>query len=840
MASLDMKTVVISFVLINVISTFVILYLWTQYRDRYRGIGYVAYAYGLQTIAYTLIVLRGYIPEWLSLDLANAVSVFGLFMGLRGLETYTGKKKTYLINFVLLGILAIVHLWFKFIRTDSVIRYLIISIAYLAFFSQLALLFLVRAPRSMRHLTRSTGFVFAGFCVLSCMKIIEFILNSNKPVDYFQSDLFEGIIMIAYGMLVIILTFSLTLMFTNNLLQNVKTEEEKFSTTFHTAPNAIALTDFADGSIIEVNNSFLEILGYSADEVTGKTIDDLNIWKNPEEKAVLSEEIRKNRSLHKKEFEFRRKNGEVFTGLISAKIISIGTEECLLSSIYDITERKGLQEVISHERNLLRTLIDHLPDPVTIKDIDGKYLLNNQAHLQVIGAESQEEVLGKTTFDYFPSEDAVIYDIDDRNVMRTGKMIIDKIESAVHEETGFPYWHMTSKIPIKDKSGKSIQVLTISHDITERKRAEDALKESDEFNRSLLRTIPFGMDVVDESGTILFMGESFRKRFGLDATGKKCWDVYRDDKLQCEGCPLKNGISIGNTEIYESHGILGGKIFDVYHTGMMFHGKKAMLEIFNDITERKKSEGDLIRSKEKAEESDRLKSAFLHNISHEIRTPMNAIVGFANLLREPGLSKEDQLSFTDIISKSSNHLLAIVNDVIEISNVEAGRLKFSISDVDLPELVNDLYQQFKSRAAEKNISFSLEQPEPEVSAYFRTDNTKLIQILSNLLNNAFKFTSSGKISFGYRDRDPFLEFFVSDTGIGIEFDQQTKVFERFYQVDNTVTRLHEGTGIGLAISKAYVELLGGKIWLTSEPDKGSTFYFTVPCMKKNPNLSQQI
>jgi signal transduction histidine kinase len=181
-----------------------------------------------------------------------------------------------------------------------------------------------------------------------------------------------------------------------------------------------------------------------------------------------------------------------------------------------------------------------------------------------------------------------------------------------------------------------------------------------------------------------------------------------------------------------------------------------------------------------------------------------------------------------------------VNDVIEISNVEAGRLKYSVSDVDLPGLLDDLYQQFRARAAEKNITFSLELPDKDISAHFRTDSTKLIQILSNLLNNAFKFTSTGNISYGYRDKDPYLEFFVADTGIGIEYDQQSKVFERFYQVDNTVTRLHEGTGIGLAISKAYVELLGGKIWLVSEPSKGSTFFFTIPCMKKNPSLGQQI
>ncbi|MGE5406550.1 MAG: PAS domain S-box protein [Methanosarcina sp.] len=835
-----MQTVLFSFVLINIISTFVITFLWAQYRDRYKGIGYVAYAYGFVTLGFALIILRGSIPMWLSMDLANAITVTGLFLGLKGLETYTGRKSSQLLNILLLVIIAAIHVWFRIVKTDMITRYLIISVVSCTYFAQLAWLMLFRAPKNMRNLTKYTGFVFVSFSIVAIIKIVDFFVHGEMQVDYFKSDTLEAVLMIIYGMLVIILTFSLTLMFSNNLLYNIKTQEEKFSTTFHTAPNAIALTDFPDGKIMEVNKAFLEILGYTSEEVIGKSTNDLNVWKNEKDRSEANIEIRKNGCIEKKEYEFRKKNGEILVGLLSVRMISIGNDKCLIMSIFDVTERSSFQDVISHERNLLRTLIDHLPDPVTIKDSEGRYLLNNKSHLQVIGADSQDEVIGKTTYDYFPAEDAAIYDLDDRNVMKSGRMIIDKIECAVHEDTGFPYWHLTSKIPIKDKTGKSVQVLTISHDITERKKAEDALKETDEFNRSLLKTIPFGMDVVDETGTILFMGENFRKIFGYEATGKKCWDVYRDDKAQCKDCPLTKGISIGNTEIYESHDILGGKIFDVYHTGMMFHGKKAMLEIFHDITERKKAEGELIRSKEKAEESDRLKTAFLHNISHEIRTPMNAIVGFANLLREPGLSPEEQQSFTDIISRSSNHLLSIVNDVIEISNVEAGRLKFTVSDVDLTALLDDLLQQFRSRAAEKNLRFSLEIPDAPIPAHFRTDCTKLMQIFSNLLNNAFKFTLDGHISFGFMNKDPYLEFFVSDTGIGVDYDQQTKIFDRFYQVDNTVTRMHEGTGIGLAISKAYVELLGGKIWLKSSPGKGSTFYFTIPFLKKNSNPSQQI
>lgn len=840
MASLDMRTVIFSFVLINIIGTLIITFLWMQYRSRYDGTGHLVCAFSFQMLAYVLIILRGSIPEILSLSLSNSLSVAGIFIGYLGLERYTGVKTPKIPFYVLFSLMAITIFFFTYIRPVPTARYFVISAAYLLMFGQCAWLMLFRVPGHMAALTRITGIVFAGLSVLSALKIFDFIIRGDKPVDYFKSDGFEAVVMIGFGMMIILLTVSIAIMFSNQLLHDIKAGEEKFSTVFHTAPNAIVLATYPEGKIVEVNSKFLEISDLDISSVKGKTPLELSLWVDENQRLDVVKELKETGMVNKKECTFRKKSGDLFTALLSIKIISVKNGMMYVSSVSDITERKRLQDVIRHERNLLRTLIDHLPDPVTLKDHQGKYLLNNEAHLHVLGAESQEEVFGKTAFDFFPEEDAQTYSIDDENVLRTGRMIIDKVENAKHLETGFPYWHMTSKIPIKDDSGKPVQILTISHDITERKRADDILKETDEFNRSLLMTIPFGMDVVDENGTILFLGEKFRKMFGGDAIGKKCWDLYCDSGVQCEGCPLRSGIKTGTTSSYEAHDILGGKIFDINHTGMIFHGKKAMLEIFHDITERKKSENDLIRSKEKAEESDRLKTAFLHNISHEIRTPMNAIVGFANLLREPNLSQEEHDSYTDIISRSSHHLLSIVNDVIEISNVEAGRLKLTPSECNLPGILDDLYAQFRTIAADKQIELSISIPPAGEITRLNTDCTKFIQVLTNLLNNAFKFTSSGRIVFGYTIKDPYAEFFVSDTGIGIEHDSQQKIFDRFYQVDNTETRLHEGTGIGLSISKAYVELLGGKIWLRSSPGKGSVFYFTIPNRMNNHNTELQL
>jgi hypothetical protein len=256
--------------------------------------------------------------------------------------------------------------------------------------------------------------------------------------------------------------------------------------------------------------------------------------------------------------------------------------------------------------------------------------------------------------------------------------------------------------------------------------------------------------------------------------------------------------------------------------------EQCILSSVDDISIQKKYELELIKSKEKAEESDRLKTAFMHNISHEIRTPLNAIVGFSTLLGEPDMDTESKRSYIDLIKRGSDHLISIVSDIMEISNIEAGILKFNETETDLNVLLNDLYRQFHIKAVEKGIDLILTTDLSDSDSNINTDRTKLVQVLSNLLWNALKFTDKGQIEFGYILSNTFLEFYVADTGIGIHEEMHDKIFERFYQVDYSGTRKYDGTGLGLSISKAYIELSGGKIWLDSKPGQGATFYFTIP------------
>ncbi len=252
------------------------------------------------------------------------------------------------------------------------------------------------------------------------------------------------------------------------------------------------------------------------------------------------------------------------------------------------------------------------------------------------------------------------------------------------------------------------------------------------------------------------------------------------------------------------------------------------------LNEEYKSQNEALHvAKEKAEESDSLKTAFLQNMSHEIRTPMNAIVGFGGLLDNADLSPEKQKWYLSIILNSTNQLLTVVNDILTISSIETNQEGISIKPICINTLIANLFTTFQKQAESKQITLHTKTQLTDLQSEIESDQNKLERILTNLLTNALKFTHAGSIEFGYsitnqNHNESEIEFFVKDSGIGISADSLDKIFEHFRQADMTISRRYGGTGLGLSISKGFVELLGGKIWVKSAPEKGSTFYFSIP------------
>jgi len=252
--------------------------------------------------------------------------------------------------------------------------------------------------------------------------------------------------------------------------------------------------------------------------------------------------------------------------------------------------------------------------------------------------------------------------------------------------------------------------------------------------------------------------------------------------------------------------------------------------ILKDITENRLMRKNMAEIRQKEEEVERLKASFLQNISHEIRTPLNAIVGFSALIGEchDGIFPGKWDEFREIIISNSDHLLEVIDNILEISKIEAGKASVKKEKANLNWILLKVYAQFRIDATEKGIQLGYVPGLPDRNSDINTDRFRLTQVITNLVDNAVKFTDSGRVDFGYEVKETKIEFFVSDTGIGIPPEYQEGVFRMFYQAENGFKRNYGGIGLGLAISKAYVEMLGGEMWLTSKPGEGSVFRFTIP------------
>ncbi len=382
-----------------------------------------------------------------------------------------------------------------------------------------------------------------------------------------------------------------------------------------------------------------------------------------------------------------------------------------------------------------------------------------------------------------------------------------------------------------------------------RLEVEKALKKHESLFKLIVDNIADNITVLDLDLNITYVSPSIEKIRGFtmeEAIQHSLHDIFTEDSLKTlsdiyrkelvlEGSP---GIDPNRSRVLELQEYHKDGSLIWAETTVSFLRNESMqaiglVVITRDITEKKRVQDELIRAKEKAEESDRLKSAFLANMSHEIRTPMNGILGFIELLKNPGLPKQRQHQIIDVIEKSGHRLFHLINDLIDISQIDSNQMTLVFEELDIVKECHDLLLLFSGEASLKRVGLKFS-PDPDNSnLVLKTDSNKFNSIMNNLLNNAIKFTSEGEIDFGYVHKGEYIMFYIKDSGIGIPEDKRESVFNRFYQVDDSITRGYEGAGLGLSIAKAYVEMLSGKIWCESTSQVGTIFYFTHPV---NPPL----
>ena len=382
-----------------------------------------------------------------------------------------------------------------------------------------------------------------------------------------------------------------------------------------------------------------------------------------------------------------------------------------------------------------------------------------------------------------------------------------------------------------DKSGPVW--IVVLQDITDKKKYEEKLIQSEASYKAMFENNPHPMWVYDtETLCFLSVNNTAIEKYGY--TSEEFLSMTIHDIIPNEDFEGFNNFIDNKIEMQQPfvcrHLLKNGEKIDVEIAShkINYYSINARLVLANDITKTLKYESELITAKEKAEKSEQLKTAFLANMSHEIRTPLNGIIGFSQLLNERYLDKEIVKKYSGFIAEGGNRLLELLSNILNVSKIESGVEVLNLNDFFVNDFISSIFTQFILQAKAKNLDYNLTIPIGSDEVHIMTDSMKLGQVFTNFLSNSFKFTKTGFIEFGYNYNDTEIEFFVKDSGIGIDSDQQELIFERFYQTDTTFSNGHEGAGLGLAICKGFAKLMNAKIRIESFPGKGSTFYLTLP------------
>lgn len=599
------------------------------------------------------------------------------------------------------------------------------------------------------------------------------------------------------------------------------------------------------GKLLDCNTAFAKMLGYSVKEI--KELYTVKLYQNPETRDLLLDNIRNQRNLVNKEIDLITKDGKVIHCMQNVVGVFNDNEELIQFQgyIFNITERRKAIIALEESEARFKRLFEDLGDAVFVTKIGGKdkgkILEVNPSAIKQTGY-SKDELLNMNILD-----DLLVSGSSSATTeVLESQLLKDNIVTTVEQKRrkdGTTFWTEVIVTPIEYEGIHAS--LSINHDITNRIESNRALEDSERKFRELFEKsgdaflIIRNRNFVDCNQSAIDMLDYQSKDEFINVHPSLLSPEYQTDgqlsSVKAEEM-MDLCIQKGTHRFEWDHMKRNGDIFpvEVLLTGISDSPEDEIIHtVWRDITVRKQNQRDLLIAKEKAEESDRLKSAFLANMSHEIRTPMNGILGFASLLKLPNLNDEQLKQYVSIIENSGKRMLNIINDLMDISKIEAGQMEVTKGRFNVNELIEYLYAFFLPEAEKEELKLTFNCSLPNEEADIHSDNEKLYAILANLLKNSIKYSETGEISFGYDKKGGTLQFYVKDTGVGIPKDRHEAIFDRFVQADIEDSKALEGAGLGLAITKAYIEMLNGKIWLESVENKGTTFYFTIPIKNEN-------
>lgn len=534
-------------------------------------------------------------------------------------------------------------------------------------------------------------------------------------------------------------------------------------------------------------------------------------------------------------------NGKTYhTQTIITPILEEEKVKMLVTSVRDVTQNKLSEKEIASLKGLNESIIQNMNEGIFMEDNNGKVVMANPFFCTIIN-KTKEWVKGKSSMSLIPK--------DMREKVKFARLNLSAYKKQTYEiefssAGNKKVTTLLSFVPIYQNK-ELVNLVYVFTDISRRKSTEidlvtakEKAEESENKFRTIFETANDGILTADaETMELIFVnpqicrltGYSYKELLKMDM-----YSLYPQNKLgyvvnQFEKQKKKEINIAENIPVLKKNGEI--VYCDINFSPMEISGRKYILGFFRDITNRLKIEDELLKSKEKAEESDRLKSAFLASMSHELRTPINGIIGFSGLLSNSNITQEQKERYISQIDASSSMLLRLIEDIIDIAKIEAGKLVIEKSGCRVSGILDELNQYYrrelKARKKENILLINNSRISNDLTVF--TDPFRLKQVLTNLLSNAVKYTEKGKIEFGCDlDKNSILKFYVKDTGIGIKEENLDKIFERFLQLEITHSRKFGGTGLGLTISKNIIGMLDGEIWVESVYGKGSTFYFTLP------------
>lgn len=598
-----------------------------------------------------------------------------------------------------------------------------------------------------------------------------------------------------------------------------------------------------DARITYINEAASRSLGYSKDELVKLSIADIDLLWPADLWQERFEEIKSKGSLT---FEsvHRRKDGTTLPVEVMATFLMFNDVEYLFAFVADITHRKRAEEKY-------RQIFEHAVEGIYQTTPEGQFISANPAMARFLGYDSPQELMDEIS----DIGKQLYVSQEDRNEfirLIEEDQVVSDFEARFHRKDGRHIWVSFNARPVYDDNGSLTLIEGFMTDITERKRAEEELQKLNEDleERVKERTAEFkklseavtqspaSVVITDKDGTIEYVNPRFSK-----VTGYTAKEAVGDNPRVLKSGNLPKAYYKDLWDTILSGSTWRGEFINRKKNGEDFWESASISPIKNDageithfvavkqdITEKKYMEEQLIQAKRAADEANKAKGEFLANMSHEVRTPMNAVIGMTHLALQTDLTIK-QRDYLTKIQSSANSLLGIINDILDFSKIEAGKLDMESVEFNLDHVLDNLANLITVKAQEKKDLEILFAMSHRVPRFLVGDALRLGQVLINLANNAVKFTDSGEIvvstKLDKKDEDRVtLKFSVRDTGIGLTEDLIDKLFEAFSQADTSTTRKYGGTGLGLNISKLLVEMMGGKIWVESDPGRGSTFHFT--------------